>query len=202
MLDEERLVPTNCMRACTAVVTEISYNHEEGNPYRAEVEFIARDDWHKMLKVLFQDLIDGSGQVSRECNNDDSVAGIAYAQIKAVYPKMTKEEMPKITIERLMQHENVACLGSTRDIESDDSLIFYRKLQRYVDSKEKTSSAKDKSDKKDKVPKEMEYWPLIKVVRLYTKAPALVTGAVIVVSFHDPVMQESHRLVSLDDFPG
>ena len=27
MLDEERLVPTNCMRACTAVVTEISYNY-------------------------------------------------------------------------------------------------------------------------------------------------------------------------------
>lgn len=26
MLDEERLVPTNCMRACTAVVTEISDN--------------------------------------------------------------------------------------------------------------------------------------------------------------------------------
>ena len=27
MLDKERLVPTNCMRACTAVVTEMSYNH-------------------------------------------------------------------------------------------------------------------------------------------------------------------------------
>ena len=26
MLDEERLVPTNCMRACTAVVTSISFN--------------------------------------------------------------------------------------------------------------------------------------------------------------------------------
>ena len=31
MLDEERLVPTNCMRACTAVVTEISYN-DVGSP--------------------------------------------------------------------------------------------------------------------------------------------------------------------------
>ena len=44
LLDEERLVPTNCMRACPAVVTEISYNYEEGVPYRAEVEFISRDD--------------------------------------------------------------------------------------------------------------------------------------------------------------
>ena len=30
MLDEKRLVPTNCMRACTAVVTEISYNDVRG----------------------------------------------------------------------------------------------------------------------------------------------------------------------------
>ena len=33
ILDEERLVPTNCFRACTAVVTEISYNDGEC-PYR------------------------------------------------------------------------------------------------------------------------------------------------------------------------
>lgn len=38
MLDEERLVPTNCMRACTAVVTELSYNfsNSERSRYRAE----------------------------------------------------------------------------------------------------------------------------------------------------------------------
>lgn len=38
LLDEERLVPTNCMRACTAVVTEISYNYETDGKYRAMVE--------------------------------------------------------------------------------------------------------------------------------------------------------------------
>ncbi|EXJ55268.1 hypothetical protein A1O7_08194 [Cladophialophora yegresii CBS 114405] len=180
MLDEERLVPTNCMRACTAVVTEISYNHQEGAPYRAEVEFISRDDWHKMLKILFQDLLDNSGQVSRECTNEDSESGIAYAQIKAVYPRMTKDDMENSTIERLMQHDNVACLGTTRDIESDDPAMFYKKLQRYVDSKEKTQGMKEKVSKKDSKPREMEFWPLIRVVRLYVKAPALATGAVIV----------------------
>ncbi|KAL8681632.1 MAG: hypothetical protein Q9224_006838, partial [Gallowayella concinna] len=60
MLEEERLVPTNCMRACTAVVTEISYNYEE-QPYCAEIEFITAQDWAKELKVLFQDLLDGEG---------------------------------------------------------------------------------------------------------------------------------------------
>ncbi|OCT44484.1 tat pathway signal sequence [Cladophialophora carrionii] len=180
MLDEERLVPTNCMRACTAVVTEISYNHEEGAPYRAEVEFISRDDWHKMLKILFQDLLDNSGQVSRECTDEDSESGIAYAQIKAVYPRMTKDDMENITIDRLIEHDNVACLGTTREIQSDDPTMFYKKLQRYVDSKEKTHGMKEKARKKDSKPREMEFWPLIRVVRLYVKAPALATGAVIV----------------------
>lgn len=173
MLDEERLVPTNCMRACTAVVTEISYNYAEGSPYRAEIEFISKSDWQKMLKLLFQDLFDGSGQVSRECTVEDSESGIAYAQVKAVYPRLTKEEMAEVPIEKLMAHDNVLCLGTTRNLESEDALIFYKKLQRYVDSKEKTETDKKK-------PREMEFWPLIRVVRLYVKAPALSTGAVIV----------------------
>lgn len=57
MLDEERLVPTNCMRACTAVVTELSYNHstDERAKYRAEIEFIKPEEWQKELNVLFQE---------------------------------------------------------------------------------------------------------------------------------------------------
>lgn len=46
MLDEEQLLPTNTMRAYTAVVTELSYNHEPGRAYRAEVGFINEESWH------------------------------------------------------------------------------------------------------------------------------------------------------------
>lgn len=66
LLEEERLVPTNCMRACTAVVTEISYNNENGDPYRASIEFITAAEWEKELRVLFQDLMDGSGEVKNK----------------------------------------------------------------------------------------------------------------------------------------
>lgn len=65
LLDEERLVPTNCMRACTAVITEISYNTDT-MPYRAEIEFIDPEDWRRELKILFQELLDSNGAVSRE----------------------------------------------------------------------------------------------------------------------------------------
>ncbi|GFF68332.1 hypothetical protein IFM62136_07245 [Aspergillus lentulus] len=177
MLDEERLVPTNCMRACTAVVTEISYNSSD-DPYRADIEFITREDWEKELRVLFHDLFDGSGNVSREASNEESEAGVAYAKIKAVYPKFTREMLQNSSVEQLMRHPNVQnVLGSKREIAESDSLRFYKKLQFFVDSKEKTTGEKDK----DKKPaRDLEFWPLIKVVRLYVKAEALSTGAVIV----------------------
>ena len=176
MLDEERLVPTNCMRACTAVVTEISYNYED-RPYVAQIEFITLADWEKELNVLFQDLLDGEGKVSRDCSNEDTDAGIAYAKIKAVYPNKTKDDLASSNIRNLLQDVS-PILGGSRDIKETDSLIFYRKLQSFVDSKEKSIGKKDRDGKA--VKKEREYWPLIRVVRLYVRSPALATGAVIV----------------------
>lgn len=176
MLEEERLVPTNCMRACTAVVTEISYNYED-QPYCAEIEFITAEDWAKELKVLFQDLLDGDGNVSRECTNEDSDAGVAYAKIKAVYPQKTKEDISNSNVDDLLR-EVSHILGTSRNIKETDSLMFYKKLQTFVDSKEKSTGKKDKDGKKQK--KEREFWPLIRVVRLYVKSSALATGACIV----------------------
>ena len=176
MLDEERLVPTNCMRACTACVTEISYNYQE-RPYVAEIEFIGMADWEKELKILFEDLLDGNGNVSKDCSNEDTDAGVAYAKIKAVYPHKTKEDIANSSIKTMLR-EVSHILDSKRNLEETDSLIFYKKLQGFVDSKEKSTGKKDKDGKKEK--KEREFWPLIKVVRLYVKAPALSTGAVIV----------------------
>jgi hypothetical protein len=68
-------------------------------------------------------------------------------------------------------------LGETRKIEKARPEPFYRALQHYVDSKEKTTGQKKKETGEKK---SMEFWPLIKVVRIYTKADVLSTGAVIV----------------------
>lgn len=109
------------MRACTTVVTEISYSYEE-IAYRVEIEFIGADDWLKELKVLFPDLLDNEGKVSRESTNEDSDAGVAYAKLMSIYPRLTKEEMQVTTPENLMTHEDVRCLGSTRKLQHEDSL--------------------------------------------------------------------------------
>ncbi|KAI7569412.1 hypothetical protein KC317_g3361 [Hortaea werneckii] len=184
MLDEERLVPTNCMRACTAVVTELSYNHSnsEASRYRAEIQFIEPEEWRTELKILFDEVFDENGTITREISNPDSQAGIAYAKIRAVYHRHTKEMLANSTIDSLMRAKSVTdVLGTTRRINEKEPHDFYRRLQNYVDSKEKGAEKLDKNGNKLTNPKrEFEFWPLIKVVKIYTKADALSTGAVIV----------------------
>ncbi|KAM7187037.1 hypothetical protein V8F33_011456 [Rhypophila sp. PSN 637] len=163
VLDEERLLPTNCMRACTASPTEISFNYSDDPEelYRAEVEFITSDEWIKELQGLYTDLLDGNGE--------DSEAGIAYAKIKAVYPKKTREMISEANPTQLTNETAVRrVLGTVKKLQATTAASIYRQLQNYVDSKEKNTE------------KLMEYWPLIKVVRIYTKASALSTGACLV----------------------
>ncbi|KAF2826280.1 hypothetical protein CC86DRAFT_350866 [Ophiobolus disseminans] len=184
MLDEERLVPTNCMRACTAVVTEMSWNASTdwSSKYRAEIEFITREDWEKELKMLLREFLTDTGGISRDVSDQSSDAGIAWAKFHSVYPKRTRDSLSDCTIESLMtESEVLAVLGTTKKINTASPNAFYKRLQGYVDSKEKVSK-KDKAKDKDKQKKafEMEYWPLIKVVKIYVKAQALSTGAVIV----------------------
>ncbi|KAH3977063.1 hypothetical protein HBI56_016220 [Parastagonospora nodorum] len=184
MLDEERLVPTNCMRACTAVVTEMSYNtsDEPSSRYRAEIEFITRDDWEKEVATLMKEFMTENGAVSRDVADENSDAGIAWAKFHSVYPKRTRDSLNECTVESLMSERSVlAILGTTNKINSACPNSFYQQLQRYVDSKEKvTKKGKTKGSDKPKKSFEMEYWPLVKVVKIYVKAPALSTGAVIV----------------------
>ncbi|KAI1408718.1 Dynamin family-domain-containing protein [Hypoxylon sp. FL1857] len=178
LLDEERLLPTNCLRACTASPTEISYNYSDdvSELYRAEIEFITAEEWTKELEILFSDLLDGSGRVSRDCSNPDSEAGVAYEKLKAVYPLKTKEMIAQGTPKDFATEPSVrGVLGSVKILKDGSAKDLYSRLQHYVDSREKVTS--DDHKKRGSL---MEYWPLIKVVRIYTKANALSTGAVIV----------------------
>ncbi|KAK5950264.1 hypothetical protein OHC33_008733 [Knufia fluminis] len=180
MLDEERLLPTNCMRACTAVVTEISYNFKN-ELYRAEIEFIGQDDWRKELTILYQELLDANGNIAREAAiNEDSEAGIAWSKLKAVYPHMTKEDLARASVDQLIQHKNARVLGTVRDLDSKEAPSFYEQLQRFVDSKEESRRITGRPANEQKAVQQVEYWPLIKVVRIYVRAPALQSGAVIV----------------------
>lgn len=179
VLEEERLLPTNCMRACTAVVTEVSWNEEnnERKKYRAEVEFISAEDWKKELKILFDDMLTADGEVTRDSRNADTEAGISWAKLKAVYPQITKDSIGKIDPETLLNDFHVKrVLGQCHNVWDSSPSAFCHQLQQYVDSPEKKTDEQVRKREK----KQMELWPLIKVVRIYVKSDAVSTGAVIV----------------------
>ncbi|RPA77305.1 hypothetical protein BJ508DRAFT_212931, partial [Ascobolus immersus RN42] len=181
LLDEEKIVPTNCMRACTAVVTEISYNYDTEDKYRAEIEFISKKDWEDELNVLFDDILN-SGDFDRESGRPDTEAGIAWSKVKAIYPRVTKPEFKENGVQYLMAQPAVnRILGTTIDIKEENNLTFYQKLQKYIDSKEKNKKkVADMTEYEKEHRFDMEYWPLIRVVRLYLKSEVLKTGAVLV----------------------
>lgn len=83
---------------------------------------------------------------------------------------MTKEQIVnRASDPDSMAQDPLICtvLGSVRLLRATSSPDLHDNLLQYIDSKDKTSS-------------QMEYWPLIKVVRIYCKAAALSTGVVLV----------------------
>jgi peptidoglycan hydrolase CwlO-like protein len=131
---------------------------------------------------LIKEFLTETGTVSREVGDETTDAGIAWAKFHSVYPKKTRDSLSDCTVESLMSEKSVlAVLGTTKRINTRYPHSFYQQLQRYVDSKEKVAKkGKDKDKDKPKKKFDMEYWPLIKVVKIYVKALALSTGAVIV----------------------
>jgi len=171
LLGEKQLIPTHCMRACTAVVTEISWNDQEGLLYRAAIEFVSQAEWRKELDLLLSDVEGAAGSI----HDEDSESGIAYSKIKAVYPHIMPQDLAKVSVEQLMQEERVAeVLGHNIELERESALALYNVMKGYIDSKEKTPNSQVGANA------EIEFWPMIRRVSISTKAPVLATGCVLV----------------------
>ncbi|KAB5570384.1 hypothetical protein GE09DRAFT_1283507 [Coniochaeta sp. 2T2.1] len=176
VLDEETLIPTNCMRACTAVPTEICFNHDD-NPkhsYRGEAEFINEEEWQREVGLLLDELVDPTRKLSKDYLQPDTGAGIAYAKIKAVYPHLSNDRLAKSSIRDLMDDAAVKeVLGTVRIHRRSNADALKEDLQIYVDSAEKygPDAQADRT---------IAYWPLVKVVRIYLKSKVLSTGTVLV----------------------
>ncbi|KAK3295670.1 Dynamin family-domain-containing protein [Chaetomium fimeti] len=178
VLDEECLVPTNCMRACTAVITEIAYNEseQEDQKYRAEIHFISKDDWVKELRVMLADMTDGQDALGTEYTSGESEAAVAYHKMRAVYPFLESEELRKgeFDIDELVAEPSVKDLfGTVKQVTAPTSKDFLDLLKRFIDSKEKARGGK-------KEPSDLEYWPLIKVVKVFVRSSILESGLVLV----------------------
>ncbi|KAL2137151.1 hypothetical protein VTI74DRAFT_7698 [Chaetomium olivicolor] len=178
VLDEECLVPTSCMRACTAVITEIAFNYSDlkDERYRAEIEFINKENWIKDLRIMLDDMTSRQNSFGSEQASSESEASIAYHKIRSVYPFLSSEDIKKgnVNIDELTEHASVKeLLGGVKQFASPTSKDFMEHLKKYIDSKEKTPGRKKETEA-------MEYWPLIKVVKVFVRSPILKSGLVLV----------------------
>lgn len=169
LLDEVKLLPTNGMRACTAVITEICYNQDPETPYRAEVEFVSQHDWESELGLLFSEFLEDNA-IAPAWKDPSSEAGVAYAKVKAVYPQLTHEMLVKSDAEKLARAPPVKdVLGTKLKFSCASPKELHSYLAKYLDSREKGSKTK-----------EMAFWPIVKVVRIFTRADALSTNVCLV----------------------
>ncbi|ETE62382.1 GTPase SLIP-GC, partial [Ophiophagus hannah] len=164
LLDEEAMLPTSAMRACTAVVVEIS-RAAEGSPYEAEVEFLSREEWDKELAALLEDMKDKAGILRKRCPDRKTEAGAAYSRVKAVYGRV--DELDKLEDNLgVTQH-----LGTVKHISAETATDFRMEIEKFIDSR--TDNLREM--------KGGEFWPIVKCVRIrVATAEVLRTGAVLV----------------------
>jgi len=78
---------------------------------------------------------------------------------------------PRNNAESMASHESLtAVLGNAKYVKAPEPQALLDQIQEYIDS----------SDKLDGQPAKMEYWPLVKVVKIFLRNPILETGLVIV----------------------
>ena len=177
LLDEEAMVPTNCTKACTAFPIEISWNYDEdtSSAYRAEIEFISREEWQKELEVLLAEMLTEDCIASSGESGEPKVeTSISWAKFHAVYPPISRRDALRHDPFKLANDADLELLGSKQTFAHAEPSTFYRSVQAWAASRGRSIG------KKDATPTESESWPLIKVVKIYTRSPALSTGAVIV----------------------
>ncbi|TDZ41283.1 Nuclear GTPase SLIP-GC [Colletotrichum trifolii] len=170
LLDESSLLPTNCRKACTACVTELSYNHDEDekNPYRAEIDFLSPEEWRHEIELFLMELSSGNDQVADEDGDFESDASKAVAKTRAVYANMEEEELLQSDADQLVDHPNVRDrLGSTEHFKAPTAEGLRDLIECFIDSNHEGGDDDESA-----------IWPVVKVVRIYTKAKALANGVI------------------------
>jgi GTPase SAR1 family protein len=177
LLDYEELLPCNCTEACTAVAVEISWNtsNEKASGNRAVIQFMTAEEWKEELQNLVTVLLSLEPEARLDPVDDDT--RIASTKIKNVYPDYDLSTLTEQSVTELMNDSVVAkSLGQNLVIEKPPGKEkqFAAAIAPYIDSSPKAVTVSGRSKKKT------PYWPLVKVVKIYTKARVLETGLVLV----------------------
>lgn len=175
LLGEASLVPTSNWRACTAAAIEISYNQLAGSAYRGIIHIITREEWETELRALICDLPKDDTPVNQDSDSQSAEAGTALAKIAVVCPSIDISRISRSTVQKLLDHENVAkLLGTQIPLTADTPEAFSHALSKFVDSKDRSKSANSAT------PQEPALWPIVKYVEIFTKSPLLESDMVLI----------------------
>jgi hypothetical protein len=159
------------MRSSTAVAVEVSWN-ASNNPkeaYRAEIDFITAEEWATELQILKGD-IQNRPEGEALGAKSGSEASAAFQKITAVYPSIDVNKLISMASEELQEAQDLSgILGKTRHCHETKARPFLQSVNKFIDSKNST-----------KADDQAAFWPLVKVVKLYLKAPILENGLALV----------------------
>ncbi|KAH7037892.1 uncharacterized protein B0I36DRAFT_428435 [Microdochium trichocladiopsis] len=201
LLGGDDLVPTDCALACTSVVTEISYNDSEAEDelYQAKVAYIDPVEWKAELELLRADIctVDedseetvflmadpdicellGTTQHIR-ASNIDEFRGTLNRYVNSRDKSQSAIDIAHaITILSGNQDGSNDTRGTNHphDASLDDSSFGADHEIGHENTDEHLARYQGSSRRK----KKMALWPLIRVVRIHTKADILSSGLVLV----------------------
>ncbi|OCT75158.1 hypothetical protein XELAEV_18034149mg [Xenopus laevis] len=162
LLEQEDLLPTSAMRACTAVVVEIEKSSVIG--YKAEVEFLSKEEWEGELRALITDMKDKSGRFKKR-PSDKPETQVAHSRVMAVYGKIAE-------LDELKDDTTVTkYLGEKKQISENTASAFRSAIELYIDTNSEEPTQRNGG----------QIWPIVRCVRIFVpEADVLRTGAVLV----------------------
>ncbi|KAF7899573.1 hypothetical protein EAF00_003909 [Botryotinia globosa] len=184
LLGEEDLLPVSDEVASTAVIVEISYSNSEDpeRMYSATIEGVSKSEIQQELEELYEDMAAWNLGVGEEEEEEEEEGEEPDTEImqrmqntvskyKCVFAELkTLDDWAKTSVDKLLATTSAQLLmDKKRTITKDNVKEFAASIKPFID----TSKTKDGGVGHS-------LWPLVKVVRLFIKAPILKAGIVFV----------------------
>ncbi|KAI1895085.1 hypothetical protein AGOR_G00102650 [Albula goreensis] len=158
---KKKISDLRTLKACTSVFVQVQAN-TENKKYKADIEFISKEDWESELHFLLEILSDK--QDMEKNTEDDDLKTMAEEKITAIYGG---DGLQKTYRELMAIQHSIKIPDNCRKTFSFDTA---KKLSQSIGSY-------IRSDKKNP----QQFWPLVKRVTIYLpNSPALLEGIVLV----------------------
>ena len=170
LLGEVQILPTNCMRACTATIIEMTHlaSANAGERYVATINFVTKDEWAQELNALCYHIAKAKAEAPEEAKATDWLVGDAndaVIKLRSIYGSGMEAQILSADLSSLQACEKVNHLLENGEVRlgADTASDLSQKLETMgLDSDNDTSDGAT--------------WPLTKTVNVQGPWPLLQQG--------------------------